>query len=105
MAHHYHVGHNMAGYMPESDVYTYRTLREAISASLSDRKFDMDSAWDAYLSLTSAERKQYGVTKPRASGSRGQYWVNFDGRADYHYWVSDACTCDEGEQELKEDES
>jgi len=98
---HYHVGHNMAGYMPESDTYTYATLREAMSASLSDVKFDLDSAWDGYLGLTPAERKQYGIAKPRKSGSQGDYWVNFDGRADYHYWVSQRCDCDEGSQELE----
>jgi hypothetical protein len=97
---HYHVGHNMAGYMPESDVYTVSSLQAAQSASLADAKFDLDSAWDGYFGLTPAERKQYGVRKPTKSGSRGDYWLNYDGRADFHYWVSDRCDCQEGQDEL-----
>ena len=98
---HYHVGHNMAGYMPESDVYTHRTLRQARSASLSDLKFDMEQAWDTYHGYTAAERRDMGIKRPTYDGRSGDYWTDFgEGRATFHYWVSDPCDCTEGEDEL-----
>jgi hypothetical protein len=94
---HYHVGSNVEGYMPESDVYTVSSLRAAISASREDAQRHVDEAY--YWQISPAERKASGEPKPYMRGSKGEYWVN-DGRSlDFHYWVSDACTCDDAEGE------
>lgn len=88
---HYHVGSNIAGYMPDSDVYTLRTKRDAISASLADARRHVE---DSY---------QFEDDKPaRMHGSQGDYWID-DGRSlDTHYWISLRCDCEEGESELAE---
>lgn len=36
---HYHVGHNMPGYLPESDVYTYADIDEAIDSLIEELRY------------------------------------------------------------------
>lgn len=94
---HYHVGSNVEGYMPESEVWTVSSKRAAISSAYEDAKRHYDEAY--YWELTPEQRKAEDVRKPTLRGSQGDYWVN-DGRSlDFHYWVSGPCDCEDISEE------
>jgi len=95
MPKHYHVGHNMAGYLPESDVYVYSDETAAIEASEFDAKRDYEDTLDSYAG-TEYEPEAAHIT---LTGDNGDYWLDDSSRTT-HYWVSDACDCDEGNEQL-----
>lgn len=71
------VGHNMAGYLPESDPWYVRGKRRAVSASRSDARSDRDAMNEGL-----PRRERYHL-----AGRTGDYWLTADRGADYHYWV------------------
>lgn len=42
---HYHVGHHIAGYLPESDVHTAESLSDALSVLADDLAYALESVW------------------------------------------------------------
>lgn len=82
MATRYLVGHNMVGYLPDSDPYYVRTKRAAIAASYSDAKMGRDE--DSRFKL---------------NGKAGDYWLDSDDpyTLSYHYWIhemeAERCFC------------
>lgn len=95
MARHYHVGSNMVGYMPDSDVFTVRTKRDAIAGM----REDVAHYWASFDSEDDRPYKSGRV-------SDGDIYVYRDREPTtlpIHFWVSDPCECDEGEQEWSED--
>lgn len=98
---HYHVGHNITGYIPDSDPYVVSSHRAAVSASYQDARDHVSD--DDYYSATPEERRLYNISKPTMAGCDGDYWVD-DGRSlDTHYWISGPCMCEEGSEELDRD--
>lgn len=87
---HYHVGSNTPGYLPEGDVYTVSTKRDAISALADHVKRYRESEYD----LPRSQRRT-------GKGSAASGDVYFDRPGDaydlgLHFWWT-ACTEDDCE--------
>jgi hypothetical protein len=76
----YIVGHNMAGYMPESDVYIVGSKARARSASYRDAREDQSA-----LNEDAPREYRYSL-----HGKDGDYWLQAEHGASYHYWASES---------------
>ena len=89
---HWHVGHNMPGYLPESDVHTVRTKTEAVATLIGDKEFVLNGDYEGVLRFHGNARTDLG------------YWM--EDTSQHHlginYWA-DECTCEEGEETLREE--
>ena len=78
----YIVGHNMPGYLPDSDNYIVGTKRAAIAASWAEAKQARDSCIDG-----AADPEHVDV---HLTGRQGDYWLSGEDCTDEHYWVNPA---------------
>lgn len=88
---HYHVGYNMAGYMPEMDVYVVGSKRAAISAVANEARTLND-----WCGNDGHDHGSYVK-----SGGRGDIWLEPRecggvGGATMHVWYDGPCGCAEG---------
>ena len=92
---HYHVGSNTPGYLPEADVYTVSTKRDAMNALAYDVKRYIESEWD----LPRGQRRT-----GKGSVKSGDVYFDRPGDAHdlgLHFWWTQ---CAETDCELSDDD-
>lgn len=57
---HWHIGHNMPGYLPESDVSTTTTLAQAADMLVEDLRFAIDSLDESILEAFAWRHRECG---------------------------------------------
>lgn len=80
---HYHAGHNMPGYLPESDVYTCETFDKAKSATINDLEYYGDYLFDCERKNEADEQSAISVD---LSLDNGPEWGAYVG--DLFYWIT-----------------
>lgn len=75
----YILGHNLPGYMPESDNYIVATQRDATRSNWADATADRDAYRESAVRYSSAD--------VHLSGRHGDYWLSgADVPGGVHYW-------------------
>lgn len=95
---HRHIGANMPGYLPVNDPSIVRTKAEAISCMAEDIRAyqDLDCLTHGY---DHKPYRQQGRVKDGDVYLEPRACV---GGASFHFWFTEPCSCEEGEQEIEE---
>jgi hypothetical protein len=70
---HWHAGHNVAGYLPESDVYTCASWREALDALVAD----LERAWDDADTMLDGDARYLEAHTAMHGATEGQDFLTY----------------------------
>lgn len=73
---HYHVGHNMPGYLPESDVYYAPTKTFAVAILKEEKRHVLDSDYEGELTFEGDAVKDMGYNMYRNGELREVFWIS-----------------------------